>query len=209
MSERQGESIWPVSPKDPALKRILAKQREEEAVQKQTEIDTDERMSRIRETEDALAFAAGLTRDGMRDMFAAYGSQFGTQIWQALIDNKATNVEEAIQYLYQQAGDQAGAYADWLAKITNKKVYHPAQRPTAWEQLNMELYQHEHPQWRRRKKRPGKIKVIEKAQRHMWRQEQQGPPPVTPADDLAFEQMVGQPGPAKRPVTSKAPAGRK
>lgn len=184
---KPGEKLYPLQG-DPMFKRISQQLQEEHRAKeerlRQSQVNVDRTRNQIAEEEEALAFAAGISREEYEELMER--GSFGVEILQALIKGQAKSVDEAIHFLYQQAGDKAGAFADWLKRISAEKKYHPFQPETAWEQLNREMDEHDHPRPKRKRKGPTKKGIYNRFRR--WQEEQD----LHQEQDQAFDDFINK-----------------
>lgn len=125
--------------------------------------EADARLDGVREYNDAMAYASGLTRREYDDLLREHGI-YGTQALIALRENpNLRTVKEALAFVHREAGDEAGReLVDPVGGQMNKKF-----PPRAYIDAVRKEYNAKHP---RRKKQKGKGDVIERY--HRWQAEQ-------------------------------------
>jgi hypothetical protein len=95
--------------------------REKQVRQRAEEEFVDRVASDIREEEEAMRFAAGLTRDQEDVLFEQRGPDVAVEIMKYLSMHDGTP-EEALAALYRIAGDEAGEYVDMLTRAFGRRV---------------------------------------------------------------------------------------
>ena len=188
MPPEAGKTFWPA---EKELLRELDRMYKEDLERQQrklaSEIRTDRVRSENRTEHQAIAFNAGLSSEAEFHAIMSTYKTLGTQILEVLTEGRAATINEAIKLLYQEAGNEAGKFADWLGQITSQKIYHPGQPLTAWERLNLAMDQHDQPP---KKKKPGWRKTKKwMGERFARWQAQKG---TQTADDCAYEEMIGE-----------------
>lgn len=135
----------------------LAKQAREAAEHEHAQ----ENLSDINAELDAIAFNVGISREGLSELMK-YG-QRGTEALQVLCDGRASTVEEALQQVWTDAGDEAGEVIDEWQRQFNQR---PRGGPDPIAQAAQEDWRATHKPRRHHKR--GKAEIGEWAELYRW-----------------------------------------
>ncbi|MBI5449065.1 hypothetical protein HY948_01985 [Candidatus Gottesmanbacteria bacterium] len=118
-------------------------------------------LGEIREELGALAFAAGISLEELHVLLSQYGDR-GSEALRYLIEGKAATVEEALQKVWKDAGDEAGAIIDPIGAAFGKRL---RGGPDLISQI---IYDEESAHPHRKRHKRGKAEIGELAALERW-----------------------------------------